>query len=100
MTREEILSKALRHYGIKPQMIQATEELGELIQAIAKLVNERGTVENLAEEIADVRIMLDQIEMALMLEEQTRRIEGEKLVRLARRMEDDKGTVSHGMRMH
>lgn len=87
MTREEILAKALRHYGIKHQMVKTLEELAELSQAIAKLWAEEGDVTNVAEEIADVRIMTDQITMALQLEDVVRRVEGEKLVRLKRRME-------------
>lgn len=87
MTRDEILAQALRHCGIKHQMVKTLEELAELSQAIAKLWAEEGDVANLAEEIADVRIMIDQITMALQLEDVVRRVEGEKLVRLKRRME-------------
>lgn len=87
MTREEILAKAVMHYGIKRQMVKTLEELGELTQAIAKLWAEEGDVANLAEEIADVRIMTDQIVMALQLEDAVHQVEAEKLVRLKRRME-------------
>ena len=45
------------HYGKKHQTIKAIEELAELIQALAK-----GDIENIKEEIADVRVMLEQIE--------------------------------------
>lgn len=87
MTREEILAQALRKYGIKHQLVKTLEELSELGQAIAKLWCEEGDVGNLAEEIADVRIMTDQVVMALQLDEVVHRAEAEKLVRLKRRME-------------
>ena len=45
------------HYGKEHQTIKAIEELAELIQALAK-----GDIENIIEEIADVRVMLEQIE--------------------------------------
>ena len=45
------------HYGKEHQTIKAMEELAELIQALAK-----GDIENIKEEIADVRVMLEQIE--------------------------------------
>ena len=45
------------HYGKEHQTIKAMEELAELIQALAK-----GDTENIKEEIADVRVMLEQIE--------------------------------------
>lgn len=87
MTRDEILAKALRHYGVKHQMVKTLEELGELSQAIAKLWAEEGDVANLAEEIADVRIMTDQVVMALQLEDAVHQVEAEKLLRLKGRME-------------
>ena len=45
------------HYGKEHQTIKAMEELAELIQALAK-----GDIENIKEEIADVRVMLEQLE--------------------------------------
>lgn len=45
------------HYGKEHQTVKAIEELAELIQALAK-----GDIENIKEEIADVRVMLEQIE--------------------------------------
>lgn len=45
------------YYGKEHQTIKAIEELAELIQALAK-----GDTENIKEEIADVRVMLEQIE--------------------------------------
>ena len=45
------------YYGKEHQTIKAIEELAELIQALAK-----GDIENIKEEIADVRVMLEQIE--------------------------------------
>lgn len=51
------------HYGMKAQSMQACEECAELIQAVSKLT--RGVTEMrilaLAEEIADVRIMMSQL---------------------------------------
>lgn len=45
------------HYGKEHQTVKAIEELAELIQALAK-----GDIDNIKEEIADVRVMLEQIE--------------------------------------
>lgn len=74
------------HYGKEHQTIKAMEELAELIQALAK-----GDIENIKEEIADVRVMLEQIEylygisedaitlrMCAKLWRQLERMEGEK----------------------
>ena len=59
--RQQILVAAIRHYGTGNQHLKAIEELSELIRALAR-GNDR---ENLAEEMADVRIMLDQLEIRL-----------------------------------
>lgn len=53
----EVIKIIADHYGKENQTIKAIEELAELIQALAK-----GDIENIKEEIADVRVMLEQIE--------------------------------------
>lgn len=70
-----ICRKAVEKFGIDIQQIVAMEELGELIQAISKIArwecNQLEDVEtlsdyidNLAEEIADVEIMLEQLKQS------------------------------------
>ena len=53
----EVIKIIADHYGKENQTIKAIEELAELIQALAK-----GDIENIKEEIADVRVILEQIE--------------------------------------
>lgn len=94
MVRDEILAMAVHKYGIKNQFVKALEELCELGQAIAKFYGEdftKGDKTNIAEEIADVRIMIDQIVMALQLEEDVHRWDVYKLIRLKKRMEGGEG---------
>ena len=76
--KREILTKTIKHYGPGNQIFKAIEELGELIQALAKYDNP----ENIAEEMADVRIMLDQLEIMLDNHEAVRIWELRKLRRL------------------
>ena len=59
--KQQILVAAIRHYGTGNQRFKAMEELAELIRALARCDDR----ENLAEEMADVRIMLDQLEIML-----------------------------------
>ncbi len=47
------------HYGLDSQLNILQEELAELIQAVSKY--RRGDPSHIIEEIADVKIMLDQI---------------------------------------
>lgn len=65
---EVILHNAIDFYGSSMQELKAMEELSELIQAIARARTcddeERYTAfENLAEEMADVEIMLEQLKI-------------------------------------
>ena len=76
--RKQILEAAINHYGSGHQQLKAIEELSELIRALAR-GNDR---ENIAEEMADVRIMLDQLEIMLRNSAEVREWEYEKLMRL------------------
>lgn len=88
----EILEKAIRHYGRPHQQIKAVEELAELQTAILKSLDGRCDMKNIVEEIADVEIMLVQLKkMFLIKPEELDLIKAEKILRLKRRMELEKG---------
>lgn len=57
--RQSVLRHAIDVFGEGHQARKAIEEMGELIQALCKADD----VEHIREEIADVRIMLDQLDM-------------------------------------
>jgi NTP pyrophosphatase (non-canonical NTP hydrolase) len=61
MSEKEILITAIRTFGETAQEGVAIEELAELIQAISH--KHRGRRNNIAEEIADVEIMLEQLKI-------------------------------------
>ena len=62
--RNKLAAMIAEHYGKEPQMGVAQEECAELIQAISK-IRRKGTntetMRHLAEEIADVQIMCEQL---------------------------------------
>lgn len=64
---EDVLNNAIHKYGDMSQMRQCIEEMAELTQAISKFQRAKNEEEqqkalnNLAEEIADVHIMTDQL---------------------------------------
>ena len=63
---EEILQDAINTYGRNSQINIAMEELAELIQALSKFnrdTSDWNTVDNISEEMADVIIMLSQLEI-------------------------------------
>lgn len=57
----ETLHDAIDCYGIDAQIDQAIEECAELIQALLHVRRGRDAGENLAEELADVQLMLWQL---------------------------------------
>lgn len=93
---EDILHKAVCHYGNSLQELKAIEELGELIQAIARTWmcgdDEDKTVKayaNLAEEMADVEIMLEQLKIIYANQDEVAVWREIKLGRLSARMREE-----------
>lgn len=53
--------QAIEKWGVDGQCHKAVEELGELITALMRFYNGRGTTHDVVTEIADCYIMLDQL---------------------------------------
>lgn len=60
-SKSDVIEKAMKTFGKDMQKIVAMEELAELQQALSKDL--RGKEHNVEEEIADVTIMLMQLEL-------------------------------------
>lgn len=56
-----IYNRAINTYGYNAQRLMLIEEIGELLNAIAKLSRARATIDDVIEELADVAIMVNQI---------------------------------------
>lgn len=80
----DFFQRVIEFYGEKVQENQCIEECAELIQAINK--KHRYKPHNIAEEIADVEITLEQLKIINKCEEEVKRIKQEKLLRLSSRM--------------
>lgn len=67
MRNLKIYEQALEHYGASSQIVITYEELGELMVAISKYLRQPSemTFHNMADEIADVEIMLAQLKTLL-----------------------------------
>ena len=90
---EEILQDAINTYGRNSQINIAMEELAELIQALSKFNrdnSDRSTVDNISEEMADVIIMLSQLEIIFGNEEDIIAFIDSKLKRLYNRIKSVK----------
>lgn len=69
--RKELYQKALKLWGPTAQVFMLMEEIGELMQAVSKYYRKPSAEnkEHLAEEIADVEIMLEQMRVVLDVKE-------------------------------
>lgn len=77
---------ALEKWGGEAQTRKLSEEMAELWVEICHIQLGRGETDKLAEEIADVRIMLDQMEILFACEGKARDMMEQKLERLAGRL--------------
>jgi NTP pyrophosphatase (non-canonical NTP hydrolase) len=87
----EDLKKIANHYGLRRQLWQTVEETAELTQVICKAERyDLDTVrDHLVEEVADVSIMIEQLEY-LLGDSRITQIKAEKIERQKRRIEDGK----------
>ena len=84
----ELTHKALRKWGQALQLTVAIEELSELQKEICKNIRGFNNQFNIAEEIADCEIMLDQLKTIFDCHGETGRHVSEKLERLELRLKD------------
>lgn len=81
-----ILEEAIVEFGKKAQVWMALEEMSELSCAIARECRGRASIEDIAEEVADVFIMMQQL--AIMTDPKlVQEIVNKKIERLKRRIE-------------
>lgn len=86
MSENEILITAINTFGETAQEGVAIEECAELIQAISH--KHRGRKENIAEEIADVEIMLEQLKIINNCHDKVAEIHKQKIDRLYHKVFD------------
>ena len=91
METHEIYRAALETFGVPKQIIKLLEETGEFFEAFGKCLGGRDKVSHVAEEMADVHIMLDQWAVHLGCAEEVERMKRYKLRRLEQRIEEAQG---------
>lgn len=91
MSDVEIYRAAMDTFGTEAQIIKLFEEIGEFSEAFTKCLGARDMVSHVAEEMADVHIMLDQWAVQLGCTDEVERMKRYKLRRLEQRIEEAKG---------
>ncbi|MEG0839583.1 MAG: hypothetical protein RSF33_07255 [Hydrogenoanaerobacterium sp.] len=88
MNREELLQKAISTYGINSQLDMAVEEMSELTKEICKRKRGKENRAEILEEIADVKIVLEQLKIIFCIsDDDIERMVTSKLDRLRIRLE-------------
>ena len=87
--RVKTYTNAVIAYGELNQMVVALEELSECQKEICKYLRGNGIADNMAEEIADAMICLEQVQYFLGLDELVRKKMDQKVERLDNKLRRD-----------
>jgi heme oxygenase len=85
--RSKIYAEAADTFGNNMQIVVALEELSEVQKELCKALRGKVNTFNLAEEVADATIMLEQIRQMFNINEQVCGYMDEKVLRLQHRIE-------------
>ena len=91
MSDKEIFEAALNTWGAIPQTLMVFEEMAELQKELCKHERGKNNVEQIAQEIADVQIMLDQMILLHNCEDAVKAYRKSKIERLKTRLGVDDG---------
>ena len=83
---KQLYQKVCNKWGVDAQLTKAIEELSELIKEICKDKIGLGITESIAEEVADVEIMCEQLRFIYNFDESVDRWKDYKLKRLEERL--------------
>ncbi len=86
MDNKEIFEAALKQYGADSQTVMVFEEMSELQKELCKHFRGANNVENIAEEIADVQIMLEQMIILHDCDDAVKKYRRSKIERLKNRL--------------
>lgn len=91
MNEREVLTQAVTTFGQQPQIIVAIEEMSELTKELCKAQRGAQNRDHIAEEIADVEIMLEQLKLIYNVTPAVISWRANKIKRLAKRLADKLG---------
>lgn len=96
MTAKEILSAALETFGAEAQTLMVMEEMAKLTKELCKHARGADNTDAIAEEMADVYIMLSQMELLHDVEDRVIWWYNAKLARLEERLRSVEGAGGNG----
>jgi hypothetical protein len=87
MKKKDVYNKAKATWGIDAQVTKAVEELAELQKELCKFLLDDGNMAHIAEEIADSKIVIEQIELILECKDKVKEFKKAKIQRLSDRLD-------------
>lgn len=94
LSEYSVISRAIEHYGVNSQINMLFEEMSELQKELCKHLRGQTDVKHIAEEIADVEIMLAQIKCIFKCSCEVRNWQKQKVNRLSDRLDQEEGAGS------
>lgn len=88
MSEKELYNLALSKYGAEAQTVMVFEEMSELQKELCKHARGADNQEHIAEEIADVLIMMDQMMILHKCKDLVFKYKQEKKIRLEKRLRE------------
>lgn len=88
MKTGDLYAAAVKKYGKPSQLIMCMEEMAELTKELSKSIRGADNSAAIAEEMADVEIMLEQLRLIYRNRSEVDTIKADKLRRLAYRLEE------------
>ena len=90
ISQKEQLQEIINHYGAYQQKDKLFEEMAELQKEVCKEKDCKGDIQHIAEELADVNIMLQQMQLIYgITDEQIKQIVQDKIERTLDRIEGE-----------
>ncbi|OUP27334.1 hypothetical protein [Faecalibacterium sp. An192] len=86
-----VCQRAIDAYGKDHQLIICMEEMAELTKELSKNLRGHNNLQEIAEEVADVEVMLEQVKLIFHLREAAIEAKEAKLLRLRERIIKDTG---------
>jgi len=92
----KIYNEAIEFFGNTSQKVMVIEEMSELTKELCKDLRDRGHVENIADELADVEITLAQLKIIYQIHDLVEEHKDFKLHRFAKNMAELKAQKNKG----
>lgn len=88
INKKELYALVWAQFGAYKQIVVAMEECAELTKELSKVLRDKGNLMNVAEEIADVEIMIEQIKQHFACGDTVEQIKDFKLRRLHNKLNE------------